>query len=190
MDLTDNISRGEKTVELNTKSHMLDSIRAHRARWEALLAEVGEERMLEPGVMGSWTFKDVAAHLTAWRERVTIDRLEAAQRDEPVRPPPWPLELNEDDDADVQVINQWIYLHNRDRSLSEVLADACESWRRMEVAVEGLSEQVLTGPNRFSWMNGEPIGEVVPGSSGHFEEHEEMIRAWLDGASARAEQTK
>jgi hypothetical protein len=172
-------------VELNTKSEMLDSIRAHRVRWEALLAEVGEERMLEPGVMGSWTFKDVAAHMTAWRERVTVDRLEAAVRGEPVRPPPWPLELDEVDDADVQVINQWIYLHNRDRSLSEVLADARESWRRMEAAVEGLSEQALTDPNRFSWMNGEPIGAVVPGSSGHFEEHEEMIRAWLDGARGR-----
>lgn len=169
-------------MELNTKSQMLDSIRSHSTRWEALLAEVGEERMQEPGVMGFWTVKDVAAHLTAWRERATIARLEAAQRDEPLPPPPWPLELDEDDDADVQVINQWIYQHNRDRSLSEVLVDARESWRRMEVAVEGLSEQDLTDPDRFSWMNGYAVGEVVPGSSGHFEEHEEMIRAWLGEA--------
>ncbi len=175
-------------MELKTKSQMLDSIRAHRDRWEALLAEVGEERMLEPGVMGSWTFKDVAGHLTGWRNRVTTARLEAAQRDEPLPPPPWPPDLDEDDDADVQVINEWIYRHNQDRSLSEVLADARKSWRRMEAAVEGLSEQVLTDPNRFSWMNGYAIGEVVPGSSGHFEEHEEMIRAWLDGAKGRAEQ--
>jgi len=167
---------------------MLDSIRAHRDRWEALLAEVGEERMLEPGVMGSWTFKDVAAHLTCWRDRVTIDRLEAGMRDGPLPPPPWPPDLDEDDDADVQVINEWIYRHNKDRSLSEVLADARESWRRMEAAVEGLSEEVLTEPARFSWMNGYALGEVVPGSSGHFEEHEEIIRAWLDGAKGSADQ--
>ena len=178
----------EVSMELKTKSEMLNSIRAYRARWEALLAEVGEERMLEPGVMGSWTFKDVAAHMTGWRDRATIARLEAGLRDEPLAPPPWPSELDEDDDADVQVINQWIYQHNRDRSLSEVLDDARESWRRMEVAVEGLSEEALLDPNRFSWMNGYALGEVVPGSPGHFAEHEEMIRAWLDGARGRADQ--
>jgi hypothetical protein len=58
----------------------------------------------------------------------------------------------------------------------------------MEVAVEGLSEQALTDPNRFSWMKGEPLGTVVPGASGHFEEHEEMIRAWLNGAKGSADQ--
>lgn len=175
-------------MELNTKSQMLDSIRAHRARWEALLAEVGEERMLEPGLMESWTFKDVAAHLTGWRERATNARLEAGMRNEPPGPPPWPLELDEEDDEDVQVINQWIYQRNRDRSLSEVLADARHSWQRMEVAVEGLSEQVLTDPDRFPWMNGYALGDVVPGSSGHFEEHETMIRAWLSGAKGSADQ--
>jgi hypothetical protein len=175
-------------MELKTKSQMLDSIRAHRDRWEALLAEVSEERMLKPGVMGSWTFKDVAAHLTGWRNRVTIDRLEAGMRDEPLPPPPWPSELDEDADGDVQVINEWIYQHNQKRSVSDVLADARESWRRMEAAVEGLSEQDLLDPNRFSWLNGYALAEVVPGSSGHFEEHEEMIRAWLDGAKGRADQ--
>ena len=40
----------------------------------------------QPGAMGDWTFKDVAAHLTAWRRR-TVVRLEAAARGE-AEPPP------------------------------------------------------------------------------------------------------
>lgn len=177
------VSQGAKNVELKTKSEILHSICSHRARWEALLAEVGEERMLAPGAMGEWTFKDVAAHLTGWRDRATVARLEAAQRNEALPSPPWPPEWDEENDADVQSINDWIYQQNRDRSLSDVLADARESWRRMEVAAEDISEQDLLDPNRFPWMNGYAVGEVVPGSSGHFEEHEEMIRAWMRGAN-------
>jgi hypothetical protein len=40
--------------------------RADRQVWGDLVAEVGRERMLEPGPMGEWTFKDMAAHLAAW----------------------------------------------------------------------------------------------------------------------------
>ena len=42
-------------------------IRADQQVWRDLVAEMGPERMLEPGPMGDWTFKDLAAHLAAWR---------------------------------------------------------------------------------------------------------------------------
>jgi hypothetical protein len=171
-------------MELNTKSELLNTIRAHRAGWEALLAEIGEERMLEPGATGDWNFKDVAAHLTGWRLR-TIARLEAAQRDASPSPPPWPLELDEVDDDDVQVINQWIYRHNHDRPLSEVLAEARESLRRVEEGVETLSEQDLFDPDRFAWMGGFSIAAAVSGSLGHYEEHEMWIKDWLESATGR-----
>ena len=44
-------------------------------RWSDLVAAIGPDRMEEPGPMGEWTFKDLAAHLTGWRER-SIRRLE------------------------------------------------------------------------------------------------------------------
>ena len=47
-----------------TKGETLAAIERERAAWENLLAEVGEDRMLEPGPMGDWTFKDLVAHLT------------------------------------------------------------------------------------------------------------------------------
>src|SRR3954463_13662701 len=119
----------EESMELETKADMMESVRAHREKWDALLEEVGEEKMLEPGVMGSWTFKDVAAHMTVWRDRTTVARLEAGLNDSPLEPAPWPPELDEDVDADIEAINQWIYEQNRGRPLSDVLADASESWR-------------------------------------------------------------
>ncbi len=69
-----------------TKDELLASIEGERDAWNALVSEVGEGRMEEPGPMGAWTFKDLAAHLTGWRER-TIGRIEAAGRSEPEPPP-------------------------------------------------------------------------------------------------------
>ena len=101
-----------------TKTELLDELKAENARWEALLSEIGEERMTQPGVAGDWSVKDIIAHLVGWRRR-TVARLRAASRNEPEPPSPWPAHLQEDDE-----INNWIYESNRDRPLVDVLADS------------------------------------------------------------------
>ena len=155
---------------VRTKDDLLAQIQAEHANWRALVAEVGEERMEQPGPMGDWTFKDLAAHLTGWRER-TIRRLEAGPDREP--PIPWPSHLTDDDE-----INQWIYEQNRDRPLREVLAEADASYQRLAAAVAALPEEDLTTPGRFAWMEGKPL--VDGDFFGHLhEEHEPDIRAWL-----------
>jgi hypothetical protein len=50
------------------KAAFLATLRAKHAEWEALLAEVGEARMVQPGVAGEWSVKDIVAHVT-WGER-------------------------------------------------------------------------------------------------------------------------
>ena len=65
-----------------TKGEVLAAIDRERDAWETLLVEVGEARMLEPGAMGEWTFKDLTAHITGWRARA-LQRLEAAAYERP-----------------------------------------------------------------------------------------------------------
>ena len=155
---------------MKTRDELVAQIRAERAGWHALLAAVGQERMEQPGPMGDWTFKDLVAHLTGWRER-TIRRLEAGPGREP--PPPWPSHLTVDDE-----INAWIYERQRDRPLPEVLAEADASFERLAAAVAALPEEELTTPGRFAWMEGKPL--VAGDFFGHLhEEHEPAIRAWL-----------
>src|SRR3954468_6080887 len=101
-----------------------------RERWRQLVADVGPDRVEEPGAMGDWTFKDVASHLTAWRRR-TVDRFEALGRGDPrppppgrgapEPPPPWPAELGGDED---DPINAWIHDQTKDRPADEVLREA------------------------------------------------------------------
>ncbi|HNP74253.1 MAG TPA: hypothetical protein PKK15_24250, partial [Kouleothrix sp.] len=61
-----------------SKAALLELIERERGLWDAMVAEVGEGRMLQPGASGDWSFKDVVAHLNGWRI-VTLARLAAAR---------------------------------------------------------------------------------------------------------------
>ncbi len=155
----------DQTVQIALKR-----IQEERESWHALLAEVGEDRMEEPGPMGEWTFKDLAGHLLGWRER-TIARIEAGPGGNP--PTPWPATLESDDE-----INDWIYEQHRDRPLRDVLADMDQSYERLANAIERVPEGDLTVPGRFEWAGDARLFEAD--FSGHLrEEHEPSIRAWL-----------
>ena len=158
-----------------TKDELLARIRAEHEGWRALVAEVGEGRMERPGPMGEWTFKDMAAHLSGWRER-TIRRVEAGPGVEP--PTLWPATLTDDD-----AINDWIHERNRDRPLGDVLADADASYDRLAAAITALPDADVTMPGRFAWMEG---GALADGDFfGHLhEEHEPSLRAWLAGVGS------
>ena len=155
---------------MTTRSDLLEQIDAERAGWHTLLAEIGHERMEQPGPMGAWTFKDLVAHLVAWRGR-TLARIEADPGAEPT--PPWPQHLSEDDQ-----INAWVYERNRDRPLAEVLAEADQSFERLARAIATLSDEDLMTPGRFAWMEGKAL--IDGDFFGHFhDEHEPAVRAWL-----------
>jgi hypothetical protein len=163
-----------------TKGEAVAAINREREAWEDLLAEVGEDRMLEPGPMGEWTFKDLAAHLTAWRER-TLQRLEAAAHGQPEPPPPWPAEFNDDDD-DVDKINAWFQRQSEEKLLGEVLDESRESYARLAEAVQQLPDEALSDGSYFAWTEGEPLGDVIVsgGIFGHlYDEHDADLRQWL-----------
>src|SRR5437660_2729156 len=58
------------------KATFIETLHAERAEWEALLAEVGEARMLQPGVAGGWSVKDIIAHVM-WGEREMVGVMQA-----------------------------------------------------------------------------------------------------------------
>jgi hypothetical protein len=161
------------------KSEFLDGLREENRQWKALLEQIGEARMDQPGVAADWSIKDIVAHLTGWRRR-TVARLQAAQRGEGEPAPYWPAHLQTDDE-----INAWIYEANRGRSVREVLDDSDHVFQQLLAAVEGLPDEVLSDPARhLPWLEAESI---TPGDFfGHFhEEHEPDMRAWLERVEKR-----
>ena len=157
---------------LTTKEQLLSQIKQERTDWEALLAEIGVERMEIPGVTGDWTMKDTIAHLTTWWRR-EIARAEAVRRDE--CPPDHPPQ------SDVAIINQWVYLTNRDRPIAAVVRDAQAAWQAFAAAIQALPEPILFARERFTWLEGRTLGAgLLEDFITHLhEEHVPLIRAWL-----------
>lgn len=170
------------------RTRALAAIDDERVAWGALVDEVGPDRMAEPGPMGDWTFKDLAAHLTGWRS-YAIARIEAGLRGEVDAPPPWPVNLTTDETHDeIFAINAWIHGRDRDRPLADVLAEADATFPRLRAAVDGLSEAELRDPARFPSLEGRALGEALVSGDffGHLhEEHEPGVRAWLAGGKSR-----
>jgi hypothetical protein len=161
------------TDEEARRDALIDHLEAVRARWRRLIDDVGPDRLEEPGPMGDWTFKDLAAHLTAWRRR-SVDRLEAAARGEPQPPNAWAADLEGEDEDDP--INAWIHDRTKDRAANELLAESDAVYDDLIAAVRALPIDAVTDPNRFPWVGG-PLAEAQFG--GHLDEHEPSVRAWL-----------
>ncbi|HEY7126649.1 MAG TPA: ClbS/DfsB family four-helix bundle protein [Ktedonobacterales bacterium] len=160
-----------------SKAQFLNDLKNEQTQWEAFLDEIGEARMTQPGVAGDWSIKDIVAHLTGWRIR-TVARFQAALRHEPTPLPPWPQQLQTDDE-----INHWIYTANKDRPLSEVLEESRTVFQQLFDTLSAFPEAALLDPQRFGWMEGEPLSGAA--FFGHFhEEHEPDMRAWLGKMTA------
>lgn len=157
-----------------SKAQLLDDLRDEQAHFEALLQDIGEDHMTQPGVAGEWSIKDVVAHLTGWRRR-TVAQFQAALRNEPAPAPFWPPHLQTDDE-----INAWIYAANRDLPLADVLRDSRDVFQQLVQTLDAFPEADLLDHTRFPWLEGEPLSGAA--LFGHFhEEHEPDMRAWLEG---------
>ena len=161
-----------EAVGVDPRAALVATCERERAVWRDLVAEVGVDRMTEPGPMGPWSFKDLAAHLLGWRDR-TIARLEAAAdgREEPA--PPWPSDLHDEDP-----INAWFQGRSDGRSVRAVLDDVDLSYERLAKAIAALPEDLVTRRDAFPWMEGESLAET--NLFGHLhDEHMPSIRAWI-----------
>jgi len=69
------------------KSVLLATIRASYDRFQVRLAPLSEVQLTTPGAIGTWSIKDVLAHLTAWHELGAREYQAIAQGQEPVIEP-------------------------------------------------------------------------------------------------------
>ena len=152
----------DKTVFINT-------LKQSRAEWEALLAQVDEERMLQPGAAGKWSVKDVIVHVT-WSEREMVPIMSTREL---VGSELW--ELSDDER------NEIVYQQNRDRPLQEILQEEQQAYADLLEAAQALSDEDLNDPHRFKQMpDGWVPWQIIAGCSfKHYQDHVPSIREWL-----------
>lgn len=165
------MAHSEQTAHMD-KATFLATLRRERAAWDALLAvasALGAARLTEPGINGSWSFKDIVAHVTWYeREMVMLLRTHAL-----IGSPLWELPHDQRNTA--------IFEQLRDQPLDAVLAGAHQIFAELLTLVEGLAEEDLHDASRYRDMPPDWIPwEVLAGNTyTHYPEHTPAIRAWL-----------
>jgi hypothetical protein len=156
-----------------TKNDLIDRVKQGHAEWEALIAEVDESGMTEPGVMSDWSVKDIVAHV-AWYEWWT---------GEFVRTKNWPVLAPHLDSEDTDTRNNAYYHEMKDAPLDGVMELARRSFDELIAAIEPLSEEEFATPALLGMPDdpGWALGAWLPENTyRHYEEHAAAIRAWLD----------
>jgi hypothetical protein len=156
------------------KAALLDTIQNERARLESLLEGLTETQMIELGVEGDWSIKDILAHIAAW-ERLAMDRIHAAQTGSDLK---YPLIAGDDF---VDQFNAQTYEAHKDQPLSEVQDEFHSTHRDFLAQIEALAEEKLPQKLNFDW-SGKLTHQVMISANTHwhYPDHAAAIEKWLE----------
>jgi hypothetical protein len=122
-----------------------------------------ESKLLEPGVTGTWSIKDIIAHVTSWEEEALkhLPHILAGER-----PPKYSVVY-----GGIDAFNDLTIDQTRELPLPEVLARRDETHKRLIDYLQGIPEEQIATETRFRrrWRLD---------SYGHYPKHSEAIVHW------------
>lgn len=156
------------------KQVILERIATERRRLEGNLVAISHKDMLISGVVGTWSVKDLLAHLVEW-ERMFMRWYEAGLHgNRPDIPAPgysW---------SEMDALNEHIFQKNKAHPLDEVLADFEDSYRQVYKLVEGIPEEDMFAVGSYDWVgNGNLVNYILANTANHYRWAKEKVRAWL-----------
>ena len=147
----------------------ITTLQETRAQWEALLAQMDERRLLQPGVVNTWSVKDVIAHV-AWyeREMVPVMRTHVFAGSDL-----WEVPTDER--------NVIIFQQNSQRPLQEILSEERQVYADFFEAAQLLNDEDLNAPHRFKEMPEDwlPWQLFADNSFVHYQNHLPALRQWV-----------
>ncbi len=130
---------------------------------EKLLTGLSPEQMTTPGALGDWSAKDVLGHLYEWQQ-MFFRWYEAGLRGENPAVPAEGYKWSQ-----IPALNQKIYETYRDSPLAEIWANFRASHAKTLALIESLSDEALTTPGLYSWMNQNSlIAYLAANTSSHY----------------------
>lgn len=148
-----------------TKEQLLDKLEKAWADLKASYAGLSEAQMTEPGVTGTWSVKDILAHVTTWEEEA-LKMLPLLR--EGVTPPRYA-----DAYGGLNAFNALMSERKRGLSLSEGLAQLDDTHRRLIEYVHGVPDDLFTTETRFR-------RRLRLDTYSHYPEHARAIREWRE----------
>jgi DinB family protein len=134
-------------------------------------AGLSEAELLEPGVTGCWSVRDIIAHVTWWEEE--------ALKHLPLiitggRPPRYSVTY-----GGIDAFNAWMTHQRQDLSLEEVLREHGEVHRDLLAFIEKAPADEIAGETRFR-------RRLRLDTYGHYPKHARAIRAWRTQRATRS----
>ncbi|MBC7813670.1 MAG: maleylpyruvate isomerase N-terminal domain-containing protein [Burkholderiales bacterium] len=158
-----------------SRAEILQRLDREHNRLVATVAELTPAQMIEAGALGTWSVKDILAHLVHWTRFPTHEikaALAGRQFDYDAR--------HEDE------INAGSVAHYRDRSPAEVLVDFERAYDQVLVTVQSLPERAFEPDNELERILGDSVAGVLNNNTyDHYALHEGHIRAWIRQNSQR-----
>jgi len=141
--------------------------------WSALKAAYGglsAAEMLEPGVIGTWSVKDIIAHVTAWEEEALahLPLILAGGK-----PPRYSVTH-----GGINAFNAQMTQRNRERPLSEVLRRRDDTHRRLLAFIQGAPEETFATDTRAR-------RRLRLDTYRHYAIHARAIRTWREHRSPK-----
>jgi hypothetical protein len=136
---------------------------------QASYAGLSAAELLEPGVTGDWSVRDILAHVTTWDEEALrfLPLIVAGGT-----PPRYSVTY-----GGIDAFNARMTAAKSELSLSAVLRLMDDTHRRVIALIEAAPEDQLTGQTRFR-------RRLRLDTYGHYPKHAEAIRQWRAQRSA------
>jgi hypothetical protein len=142
---------------------LLDKLEAAWTEFQESYAGMSADQLVQPGVTGEWSVRDVIAHVTWWDEEA-LKHLPAVLAGE--RLPRYSATY-----GGIDAFNALMTERKHDISLAGVRAQAEETHRRLVAYIQGLPPDQIVGEPRFRHR-------LRLDTYGHYPLHTEQIREW------------
>jgi hypothetical protein len=141
------------------------------AAFTSSYAGLSESQLLEPGVVGPWSVRDIIAHVTTWEEEALkhLPGILAGRR-----PPRYSVTY-----GGIDAFNAMMGARKMDVSLAEVFRQQAAVHRRVVALIARTPEKALASGTRFR-------NRLRLDTYGHYARHAKAILRWRRKAEPRS----
>lgn len=147
------------------KQQLLNKLEQAWTSFKESYAGLTAEQLMEPGVTGDWSVKDILAHVSRWEEE-SLKHLPHILQGR--RPPRYSVLYGGIDAFNAQMTQQ-----KRGLALSEVLDQLDEIHRRLIEYIQSVPEEQFTSETRFR-------RRLRLDTYSHYPIHTRLIREWRE----------
>ncbi len=136
---------------------LLDALDSSREKLLITLESLPDEALLMKQAVDEWSISDVLNNITAWEAELVTGMMRLRQNKRPSR--------LLDALQDPKQYDELRHAENQDRDLDQVFLDLQQVRVQVEEWIAEFSERDLNNPQRYQWLGGKALQEIIARAS-------------------------